>query len=117
MFKVCDCVFFFSSISRHTMCALVTGVQTCALPILIHPVVAATKSEAEDKCAAVAALPTEDDSLSLLSEALNFDFASKGMDEPFTEAELASISGLQAIRDRVLPAGGKIGRAPGRERV
>src|SRR3546814_1021977 len=27
------CVFFFSSRSRHTKCALVTGVQTCALPI------------------------------------------------------------------------------------
>src|SRR3546814_2876366 len=26
-------VFFFSSRRRHTMCALVTGVQTCALPI------------------------------------------------------------------------------------
>src|SRR3546814_10168734 len=25
--------FFFSSRSRHTRCALVTGVQTCALPI------------------------------------------------------------------------------------
>src|SRR3546814_18319628 len=73
---------------------------------LIHPVVAATKSEAEDKCAAVAALPTEDDSLSLLSEALNFDFASKGTDEPFTEAELAGISGLQGLRDRVLQDSG-----------
>src|SRR3546814_5763141 len=35
---VCDllmllCVFFFSSRRRHTRCALVTGVQTCALPI------------------------------------------------------------------------------------
>src|SRR3546814_18413468 len=27
--------FFFSSRRRHTMCALVTGVQTCALPIFI----------------------------------------------------------------------------------
>src|SRR3546814_8040731 len=27
------CFFFFSSRRRHTMCALVTGVQTCALPI------------------------------------------------------------------------------------
>src|SRR3546814_1022240 len=27
--------FFFSSRRRHTICALVTGVQTCALPILI----------------------------------------------------------------------------------
>src|SRR3546814_9155056 len=26
-------LFFFSSIRRHTRCALVTGVQTCALPI------------------------------------------------------------------------------------
>src|SRR3546814_2651560 len=28
------CFFFFSSRRRHTICALVTGVQTCALPIL-----------------------------------------------------------------------------------
>src|SRR3546814_6884479 len=28
-------VFFFSSRRRHTRCALVTGVQTCALPISI----------------------------------------------------------------------------------
>src|SRR3546814_6126164 len=30
---VCAFVFFFSSRRRHTRCALVTGVQTCALPI------------------------------------------------------------------------------------
>src|SRR3546814_6834707 len=28
-----SCFFFFSSRRRHTRCALVTGVQTCALPI------------------------------------------------------------------------------------
>src|SRR3546814_16468634 len=28
-----ECLFFFSSRRRHTRCALVTGVQTCALPI------------------------------------------------------------------------------------
>src|SRR3546814_7838352 len=28
--------FFFSSRRRHTRCALVTGVQTCALPILLR---------------------------------------------------------------------------------
>src|SRR3546814_4260663 len=43
---MCDCmsgvcyvvfsVFFFSSRRRHTRCALVTGVQTCALPILAN---------------------------------------------------------------------------------
>src|SRR3546814_19912358 len=30
---VCGMVFLFSSRRRHTRCALVTGVQTCALPI------------------------------------------------------------------------------------
>src|SRR3546814_9614526 len=28
-------LFFFSSRRRHTICALVTGVQTCALPITV----------------------------------------------------------------------------------
>src|SRR3546814_1092719 len=33
MYKLVLCVLFFSSRRRHTRCALVTGVQTCALPI------------------------------------------------------------------------------------
>src|SRR3546814_9647702 len=37
---MCDFVaafaFFFSSRRRHTRCALVTGVQTCALPICLY---------------------------------------------------------------------------------
>src|SRR3546814_9776908 len=32
--RCCSLFFFFSSRRRHTRCALVTGVQTCALPIL-----------------------------------------------------------------------------------
>src|SRR3546814_4440467 len=32
-YTVSDLSFFFSSRRRHTSCALVTGVQTCALPI------------------------------------------------------------------------------------
>src|SRR3546814_8540020 len=37
------CLFFFSSSRRHPRCALVTGVQTCALPIVqvLHCVPAA----------------------------------------------------------------------------
>src|SRR3546814_4567911 len=31
----CILLFFFSSRRRHTRCALVTGVQTCALPISV----------------------------------------------------------------------------------
>src|SRR3546814_8200325 len=33
--SVSRCLLFFSSRRRHTRCALVTGVQTCALPIWI----------------------------------------------------------------------------------
>jgi FMN-dependent oxidoreductase (nitrilotriacetate monooxygenase family) len=69
---------------------------------LVNTVAAATKSEAEDKWAEIEKLPLEIDALSLLSEALNFDFATKGMDEPFRDDELAKMSGLQGIRDRVL---------------
>src|SRR3546814_3245034 len=36
----CCFFFFFSSRRRHTRCALVTGVQTCALPISVERVVA-----------------------------------------------------------------------------
>ncbi len=46
-----------------------------------------SKSEAEDKKAAYDKLTTDIDQLSLLSEALNYDFATKGLDEPFTEEE------------------------------
>src|SRR3546814_9654648 len=35
---LCSYFFFFSSRRRHTRCALVTGVQTCALPILLRSV-------------------------------------------------------------------------------
>src|SRR3546814_10087943 len=36
MLSVLLSLFFFSSRRRHTRCALVTGVQTCALPICPH---------------------------------------------------------------------------------
>src|SRR3546814_3030049 len=35
MYMAFVCLFFFSSRRRHTRCALVTGVQTCALPICL----------------------------------------------------------------------------------
>src|SRR5262249_59820515 len=73
---------------------------------LINTVAAATKAEAEDKWALISKLPLEIDALSLLSEALNFDFSTKKMDEAFTDDEMAAISGLQAIRDRVVRASG-----------
>src|SRR3546814_19493075 len=38
------CCFFFSSRRRHTRCALVTGVQTCALPICRKTMGVATRA-------------------------------------------------------------------------
>ncbi len=79
---------------------------------VLHAIVAPTQGEAEDKCAKIQALALEIDSLSLLSEALNFDFATKGMDEPFTDEEVAGISGMQTMRDRVLQISGKKNPTP-----
>jgi FMN-dependent oxidoreductase (nitrilotriacetate monooxygenase family) len=72
-----------------------------------YVVAAATKAEAEDKMALIETLATDMDALSLLSEAMNFDFSTKGLDEAFTDAELAAVSGTQSMRDRVVRASGK----------
>jgi FMN-dependent oxidoreductase (nitrilotriacetate monooxygenase family) len=73
---------------------------------LMYPIVAETRAEAEDWRAAYDTLPNDVDSLSLLSEALNFDFASKGLDEPFSDEEIDGIAGMQGMRDLVLRASG-----------
>lgn len=69
---------------------------------LVFPVAGRTLAEAEDKKAAYDELPNDIDELSLLSEGLNFDFSTKGLDDPFTDEELEGLSGIQAIRDRVM---------------
>jgi len=74
---------------------------------LVTPVAGASKSEAEDKMAVIEKLPLEIDALSLLSEGLNFDFASKGIDEPLTTDELQGMQGMLGIRDGVLRTSGK----------
>ena len=74
---------------------------------ILMPVAGATKAEAEDKMATISRLPMEIDALALLAEALNFDFASKGIDEPFTTEELAGMQGMLGIRDGVLKRSGK----------
>ncbi|HYB42120.1 MAG TPA: LLM class flavin-dependent oxidoreductase [Candidatus Methylomirabilis sp.] len=72
-----------------------------------YAIVGETRAMAEDKRAYIERLAHPLDALVLLSEVLNFDFASRGLDEPFSDQDLASISGLQAIRDRVIRASGK----------
>jgi FMN-dependent oxidoreductase (nitrilotriacetate monooxygenase family) len=79
---------------------------------LAYPVVGETLAEAEDKRAAYDLLPNDTDALSLLSEALIFDFARKGLDDPFSDEEIAGIMGMQAMRDRVLQASGNPNPTP-----
>src|SRR3546814_8502453 len=54
-------VFFFSSRRRHTRCALVTGVQTCALPIYPRFM---GESAGEDMCRGCAGRPLASSELS-----------------------------------------------------
>ena len=74
---------------------------------LTTPVSGATKAEAEDKMALIQKLPLQIDALSLLAEALNFDFAAKPLDEPITTEELNGMQGILGIRDGVLKTSGK----------
>jgi|SoiMethySBSTD1v2_1073268.scaffolds.fasta_scaffold102929_3 FMN-dependent oxidoreductase (nitrilotriacetate monooxygenase family) len=73
----------------------------------VYCVVGETKTMAEDKLAYIEGLAHPLDSVVLLSEVLNFDFASRGIDEPFSDADMASLTGLQALRDRVVRMTGK----------
>src|SRR3546814_5431161 len=52
----CCCVCFFSSRRRHTRCALVTGVQTCALPIYSRGSADETSTRYDDRARRVAGL-------------------------------------------------------------
>lgn len=89
---------------KEAAAALGRDPDSMLLANLFYPVVGATKMEAEDKVAAYEKLPNEMDQLSLLSEALNFDFASKGIDEAFSDEEMHGIAGMQSMRDRVWQA-------------
>ena len=71
-----------------------------------YVIVGETQSMAEDKRAVIAQQWKRIDSLALLSEALNFDFGSMPMDQPFTDEQLDGISGLRGILDRVVATTG-----------
>jgi FMN-dependent oxidoreductase (nitrilotriacetate monooxygenase family) len=66
-----------------------------------------TRAIAEEKFQFSDSLARPIDTLALLSEAINFDFGSKGLDEPFSDAEMAKLSGMHGMRDRVVRSSGK----------
>src|SRR3546814_4417457 len=91
--------FFFSSRRRHTRCALVTGVQTCALPIYLRST-AGTRGNGEH-----------------MSDLLKWAAAGKRL----TDRELGELA-ASAETDALLDAARErrdieIGRASCRERV
>lgn len=72
----------------------------------IYVVPGETRTAAEAQMALIEGLARPEDGLELLSEVLNFDFATKALDEPFTQAELDGMTGLRAIIDRVVSLSG-----------
>lgn len=81
--------------------------ESFAISPAVYVTVGETQTIAEDKAAFIQDLARPIDTLALLSEALNYDFATKKGEDSFSDEELAGISGLQAIRDRVVRLSGK----------
>ena len=71
-----------------------------------YVIIAESEAAAQEKRAIVEATARDIDALVLLSEVLNYDFASKAIDEPFSDDELAALS-FQGFRDRVIRYSGK----------
>src|SRR3546814_5058535 len=82
--------FFFTSRRRHTRCALVTGVQTCALPIYENLDIAKMHGLLIDKVEQTAWRCHEnvDASLHLLDLATDRDAAENGFDRQAHEASI-----------------------------
>ncbi|MBM3227081.1 MAG: NtaA/DmoA family FMN-dependent monooxygenase, partial [Candidatus Tectomicrobia bacterium] len=73
----------------------------------IYVVVAETEQEAHDKLALIESLAHPMDTLVLLSEIFNYDFAQHALDAPLDDDVLASLSGLRGLLERVIHSSGK----------
>ncbi|WP_076997691.1 LLM class flavin-dependent oxidoreductase [Variovorax sp. KK3] len=69
-------------------------------------VVGESEAQAQDRLALITSTARPIDSLALLCEVLNVDFASRPYELPFTDEELAATS-WHGLRDRVIAASGK----------
>src|SRR3546814_2089382 len=97
--------FFFSSRRRHTRCALVTGVQTCALPISLSKAVQQLL-QGQDKDFLVA----ENDNVTGI-------LTRKGIVKGLTEFGQQASLDKAMTKDFLVLSPDKIGRASCRERV
>ena len=72
----------------------------------VYVVVGETEAEAVDKLGFIDSLARPVDSLALLSEVFNYDFSRHRPDEPLSEEEMASMTGLRGFLDRVIQLSG-----------
>ena len=72
----------------------------------VYAVVGETEQEAAEKLAFIDGLARPVDSLALLSEVFNYDFAQHRPDEPLSDETMASMTGLRGFLDRVIQLSG-----------
>src|SRR3546814_9866769 len=98
-------MFFFSSRRRHTRCALVTGVQTCALPISIVLAVAALEygrraaDQVYDQLLAGSALAS--------AETVNVIDRKLEADLPYAALDMLSLAPDERVFYRIAAPGGE----------
>ncbi len=73
----------------------------------VYVITGETQAMAEDKRAYIDGLAKPVDGLNLLCEVLNTDFSKRPYDEPFSDEELAAISGWRGFVDRIISVSGK----------
>ena len=74
----------------------------------VYVVVGETEALAKEKLELIESLARPVDSLTLLSEVFNYDFSQHSLDEPLTDATLASMSGLRGFLDRIVQLSGTV---------
>lgn len=72
----------------------------------VYVVVGETEEIAQEKLAFIDSLANQTDSLVLLSEVFNYDFAQHPTDEPLSDETLESMTGLRGFLDRVVELSG-----------
>src|SRR3546814_17922793 len=122
-------LFFFSSRRRHTRCALVTGVQTCALPICTGGTATDVTDHVHPELAATAVAAAQMVGL----DVCGIDLVSENVYEPLDKQGgcIVEVNAAPGLRIHLIPSSGKgravgdalldcmfvIGRASCRERV
>lgn len=72
----------------------------------VYVVVGETERIAQEKYEYIQSLARPIDSLALISEIFNYDFAGRNLDEPLTDNDLAEMTGIQSFLQRVVDLSG-----------